>query len=447
MKKALFVLCMATMGFMEGQVPKKGASSRPSIRLSPSIPFDVATGRDTSLDALQVDFDIFSWNSFVALNWPAKMDGSPDPTRKPGADPTGDNDTVWEHWIDSPSITLPPGQTPSYDAPQSIPAACRAQAAPGLRVLRQVGKTPGLLTDTEQPFMTGPLIDQSKAYARFEIRVNRDMFNYILANRLYSKAGQQAFTGTVKFPCGQTGQTVGAIMVKASWKILNAADNPAHFHTVNALVFTPGDASNPAGTCAAQKVGLAGLHIAHKTANSPQWVWSTFEQRENAPSDTDVSSGKLKSKYNFFDPKCTSCAVNTAADPPWNPVLMDRPPTQVVRVSVIPSAAQKSAGDQNRTAQRLLARVSPKSVWSFYDLISTQWPADPGNANTCTANPADPAGNPAPVFLANSTMETFVQGKAEGVSSSCILCHNNAAMASGGSRVDSDFTYILQHAQ
>jgi hypothetical protein len=236
-------------------------------------------------------------------------------------------------------------------------------------------------------------------------------------------------------------------MVKAAWKILGTQDDPSHFHTTKALVFTPDPAGGSAGRCVAQTVGLVGLHVAHKTANSPQWAWSTFEHIENAPTDAEVTSGRFKSRYNFFDPKCKACNVNAAAERPWNPVAQDRPPTQVVRLNVIPRAAQASAATQNKAAQGLFAKVNSKSVWRFYELISTQWPTDPGNAATCTANPANPAGSPAPAFLANATLETFVQGKSEGVSSSCILCHNNAAMAVGGSRGASDFTYILQHAK
>jgi hypothetical protein len=434
-------LSLATLGTAWGQARRAGAPPKPNIQLSPNVPFDVTLGTDRSLNTLQADFDIFSWNSFIALNWPAKPDGSPDLARKPGAGVTGDNDTVWEHWIDSSSITVAPGQVPSFTAPQEVPAACASLAAPGMRVLGQDGKTP------TQPFNTGPLIDQSKAYARFEIRVNQDMFKYILDNNLYSKAGQQQFAGTVKFPCGAAGKHVGAVMVKAAWKILGAQDDSSHFHTTKALVFTPDPTGGSAGMCGAQKVGLVGLHVAHKTATAPQWAWSTFEHVENAPTDVEVKSGPLKSRYNFFDPKCKDCAVNAAAERSWNPAAQDRPPTQVVRRNVITPDAQASAAAQNNAAQGLFAKVNSKSVWRFYELISTQWPTDPGNAATCTANPANPAGTPEPPFLANATLETFVQGKSEGVSSSCILCHNNAAMAVGGSRGASDFTYILQLAQ
>ena len=58
--------------------------------------------------------------------------------------------------------------------------------------------------------------------------------------------------------------------------------------------------------------------------------------------------------------------------------------------------------------------------------------------------PTDPTGNPAPAFLANTTLETYIQGRVPQVSSNCTGCHNNATMTNG---LASDFTYLLQRAQ
>jgi hypothetical protein len=104
--------------------------------------------------------------------------------------------------------------------------------------------------------------------------------------------------------------------------------------------------------------------------------------------------------------------------------------------------APESAAARNADAQKLLAGVNPASVWQNYELISTQWPTNPGGP--CAEKPGDQLGTPAPVFLANLTLETYVQGMVPNVSSSCIECHNNAATTAGK---PSDFTYVLQRAQ
>ncbi len=413
-------------------------SAGPAIQMSPTIPSDVSFGNTVDLPALQEDFDIFSWNSFIALAWPP----GGNPAQKPGAGPTGDNPTTWEQFTSVASIFLPGGKTPGQGAPPEIPAACRSLYKPGLKIIQQIGKTPGLLDEFSEPFNTGPLVDQNGNYARFEILVNQPMFDYILGNTLYSKAGQQAFTGPVKFPCGGGAQQ-GAMMIKAAWKILGANDDRSRFHTSEALIYTPASANPPVQpSCTLQTVGLVGFHVGHKVQSAPQWVWSTFEQVDNVPDQQAVQGGTVAAHYNFFNPACKDCPVNTPPPQPWIS-NQPGPPTQVVRAAILPDFALQSATARNKTAVGLLTQVNPKSVWQYYELISTQWPTNPGPGN-CTAAATDPNGTPAPSFLANTTLETYVQGTTPNVSSSCIGCHGNAAITTGAA---SDFTYILERAQ
>src|SRR5262249_7842639 len=56
-----------------------------------------------------------------------------------------------------------------------------------------------------QPFKTGPLIDQQGNYALFDILMNRQMFDYIKKHKLYSKAEQESAANSnlrVDFPAG-----------------------------------------------------------------------------------------------------------------------------------------------------------------------------------------------------------------------------------------------------
>jgi hypothetical protein len=100
-----------------------------------------------------------------------------------------------------------------------------------------------------------------------------------------------------------------------------------------------------------------------------------------------------------------------------------------------------SADERNADALKLLLGVSSSSVWQYYELISTMWPTNTGQ---CQATAGDPLGTPAPNFLANTTLETYIQGMVPNVSSNCIECHNNATMTNAAA---SDFTYILQRAK
>lgn len=434
------------------------AQPPPAIVLSANIPGDVQEGsippgsdRNQKFAIAQGDFDIYSWNTFIALNWPPGPDGKGDPKKTIGQN--GDNDTVWEHYRDVADVFLPGGAVPTWNGPEpNVPPECKADYTPGERIITQVGKTPNVLTVSEfsQPFNTGPLIDQNGVYTRYEILVNKPMFDYILSNTLYSKVGQKVFSGAVKFPCGVLGGAEGAIMVKSSWKIIDPSEK-ARFHTANVLVYTPAS-TNPkyAASCSKKTVGLVGFHIGHKTNLAPQWLWSTFEHVDNVPTEEEVSAGKLKAKYNYYNPKCsaTDCPPNKVPPRPWNPTQVAAFHSQIVRMNMFKGGSEfafTSAAKHNAEALKLLVGVNANSVWQNYELISTMWPTNPGNG-LCTAAPSAPLGEPAPSFLANTTLETYIQGPplAPNVSSNCIECHNNATMTTP---VHSDFTYVLQRAK
>ena len=447
MKRLIIIIAAALLVTARTQTPQP-----PPIVLSPAIPGDAnVTATTVSIDAFQPDFDVYSWNTFIALNWPPGPDGNGDPKQTIGQN--GDNDTVWEHYRDVSDVFLPGGKKPSWNGPpQPLPPQCKALYKPGMRLLSQVGKTPTVLTASSQPFNTGPIIDQNGVYTRFEILLNKTMFDYILNNSLYSKAGQKVFTPPVKFTCGTLGTATnpgveGAIMVKSAWKVIAASDKP-RFHSEDVLVYSPAS-QNPkyAASCSAKTMGLVGLHIAHKTQNASQWLWSTFEHVDNVPTDADVKSGKLKAKYNYYNPACTAanCPPNQIPPRPWNPTKVSSFHSQVVRMNLFNLPIYKASADaRNADAWKLLAAVNPQSVWLNYELISTMWPTNP--SGKCGAVPGDPLGTPAPTFLANTTLETYLQRvpPQPNVSSQCIECHNNATMTVP---VASDFTYVLQRAQ
>lgn len=431
-----------------------------TIPKSPNFP----QGSTDDIDGLQCDFDVFSWNSFIALNHgPGGSFGNVD----------GDNPTLWEGWPESSDIFLPKGAAPPQWQPgkpppdHEIPPECAAESTGGeVRVLRQIAKIPDILEATDEPFLSGPLIDVNGRYSRFAININQEMYNYILQNELYSEPGQEVFTAagsTVSFPCScdadPKAQTCtaqgleGAIMVKSAWKVLDPeqGDDPSKFHKMKAFIFTPAQRDQPA-TCSSQLIGLVGFHIAHKTQADVQWLWSTFEHVGNVP--TQGEAIPAESKFSYFIPNCTDCnEVNVPPPQPWNPhvqpVPADSDKSQVMRVIPLTSATKQ----MNAAVQPALLA---DTVWANYELISTQWPtdasgsakSDPNPQNSwCNAiNPGDMTGAPAPPFLANTTLETYIQGTVPQASSSCINCHLNATMAAGQNSF-SDFTYLLERAQ
>ena len=67
---------------------------------------------------------------------------------------------------------------PSWNGSQQPPPeAGKKLWKPGMPIFEQVGKTPTVLSDFSQPFNTGPLPDQNGIYTRFQILINKSMFD------------------------------------------------------------------------------------------------------------------------------------------------------------------------------------------------------------------------------------------------------------------------------
>jgi hypothetical protein len=429
------------------------------------------TGQEeVELDNLQRGFDFYSWRTFIALNSPA--DGTS--ILQPKADAL----TRWEDMANFKQlldVMLPAKlQPPSWPTDRAgmedernrlVPEECRAlhSQTPERMIVKMIEES------YNEPFKTGPLIDQQGRYAIFDILMNRQMFEYIRDNHhpLYSQALQAANSDlSVDFPAGNNADgELGAFMLKVSWKILSdkeIADN--NFHMVDALVLTPPNVNGR--SCLNEKLGLVGFHAVHKTTTRPQWIWTSFEHIKNVPDRGEVTANTLDGPYNFFDADCKTCAVNATPPRPWAPVPKlnlkfredDSFKSQIVREVPLTDAAK----NMNKIFQSILANT----VWRNYMLISTQWPSAFG----CTklhSNPSAPKPqtdflkqpdmtcSPAPTFLANSTLETYSQGKIPLASSSCIACHGNAvdfqrgaSNPQGKARMNqSDFTFILEKAQ
>jgi len=360
-----------------------------------------------------------------------------------------------------------------------VPEGCKAlhQQMPKRMIVKMIEES------FNEPFKTGPLIDQQGHYAIFDILMNRQMFNYIKLNHLDTKAGQMSTANAglaVDFPPGQnaTGE-LGAFMLKVSWKILGPEEIKAgNFHMVEALVSMPiREGSKAKPPCLPETLGLIGFHAVHKTLTRPQWIWTSFEHIQNVPDRNEVTAKTIHGPYNFFNVDCRNdCAAENATPPRqfWQPDLTmklkfgDPFRSQIVRETPLTDAANH----MNDIFQALLK----DTVWKHYMLLSTQWPsnfpctalhsqsAEPPAPKTDFQKQPDMTCSPAPAFFANSTLETYsqvesVKGIPEGVplaSSSCIACHGNAVSFQTGAsnqkpgelRLNqSDFTFILEKAK
>ena len=481
MKKQLFIfaaIVAVVFACSRLQVPAPNGSYTPCYcasncsndSLCPYIPrtLDLGpplfpAGYQATLDsAHQPPFDLFSWQSFVALNWPAGPDGQP----LPG--PIGKDaqaQRVWESYTDVTSI---------FGDTSGLPACVQEAMRSGKRVLSATSKGQFVI-DPDGGFSESDgnaLIDKNLNFVLYEIRVNGEEEQYIRKNGLNTIAGRQQFFqngGAINLPAGQVSGTgwdgpVGAIEHKTSWRILDTAqgDDLSRYFWREAVVYVAA-ANSETGQdrCIPVTVGLVGMHIAHKLGGLKvdPWIWSTFEHNDNAPDQMQASAGGVTGpKYSFYDPSCVDCPINQppipaptdggqlkwAANAPYAAKYAngyDYGPrfgmqyfgTQVLRLFPIFSTTQQI----NRDWQQKLGGT----VWANYQLVGTQW-RTPSNGGL-------PYELDAPILLSNSTQETYFQGKRI---ASCAFCHAMATVPfvqKPGDTIQkpSDHSFILNRAR
>ncbi len=454
------------------------------------VPMKEALEKNSQFPQVQRLFDLWSWQAFLAVNWPTNNAGQPAASI---GSYTGNN-PAWSRWHESNGIFLPNGATPPACTTQTAagPAAFVAErnlaafSKPGLpappavaaaktgRALFNVsavgelvhGRTPvkrlasGRISEIDQAF-SGPLFDQNGNPTFYEILLDNNEVGYLCANKLYSIAGQIAFSSNpankVQFPSGQW-QTngSGAFELKLAWKVLDPKTDKAErfFHQPAQVLIN--------NQWTAVEVELVGMHIAHKSQSSPQWIWSTFEQIDNLATDQVANPGL---NPNYFNAGCPTCLVNVqpTGNPPANT------PVQVLRMVPIPPDKEAL----NREAQAALR--AQNSVWQYYQLIDTQWPTNPsapptppGDANLPQSINNKSGGQPTPVYLTNMTMETYFQVGNQSASNlqegnppsnvqafgteSCTGCHSSAGVAQSGTpknpvfgkQLSGDFSWLLE---
>jgi len=389
-----------------------------------SINFDTPSKTDS---ALQTPLDVFSWQTFVALNWPANGSGSPTGSI---LDPTQSQKRVWEYYADPANVFDAVGGT------LALHLSAAKQANTKLFYLFSKSPhgitNPANLADFEEAD-GNPLIDRNGNFALYEIKLSPDEVSFINTNKLTSVAGifeynKAGFT----LPKSDSAKGLnGAIEIKASWRILTDSDNAASFYTRTADIFVDSLHNNSRRSLVIRNVtvGLVGMHIIRSTPSQASnfLIWSTFEHVNNAPMRAQQGQN---TKWSFYNGACTSCTPNTppVAAPGQTRFIWDTLPpyarfyttqgfgTQVVRINPIFSYTDSV----NNVWQARLQGT----VWANYRLMGTQW----------QVNTYGVPNNPFPKKLGNTTMETYMQD------SSCINCHSGATVSFQNLRPDTTYT-------
>jgi hypothetical protein len=407
------------------------------IPLAVNIPSGVTTPEQA-----RPFFDTFSWQSFVALDWPAAPNGprgTPDQPDNPsvftGAT-GGGQPVVWGTYKEDFELFAQGTQRPTAWESSTVPVnPCGSGTTikPGQKVFVRYSKGDSVVEITNQAF-SYPLIDQNLNYAVYEIRFNRAQYDFIRG----SDADPSSWLYLVKnlaakeplqMPASSAPSTQGSMMLKAAWKVLvPGVDDASRFYAVDSLVLNP-----LTNKCEPQKVGLVGFHIVQKLQDFPEWIWSTFEQVDNVPtvSAGGDPAGKKYSFNNGTNPQDPQTIGGWANRPPlMAPKLQpksDRKAVQVTRLNPIPD----STVALNARWQAALAGT----VWQNYQLVMTQWPTQGQSFKTMEAGGVYPADSGAafPVNgVTNTVMETFFQAQNDAAGAggnSCMSCHYRAGQA------------------
>ena len=437
--------------------------------------------------SLQSQFDNFSWQSLVALNWPADTSGRPcTSTSQPGCRYTSittaqpSTPRVWDYFL-AASQVIPSVQEYRVGSFPGAPSCGMRAAAPGtppVRVLTMTAKADGsVVPDIIEPFTHSPLIDRNLNFTMYEILLNSTEASYIITNHLNTVAGQEA-AKSINFPCGKlpNGKSggdcpgplggVGSIEIKAAWRILDESkgDDPSSYFVREQDLYIPKEksADHTAFCIPKVKLGLVALHILHKTGSQPQWFWSSFEHRANSPATTDPANPAAcpgptsdPARYSYYQAACPPgvCAPN--APPAGQTFLWPKKPpyalayatagrfgTQVVRCQPI----NQNSPSSPYTDLHWLTPLG-RTVWRNYQLVGTQWAF--GFTGTPPAPPPCFGRNSdcAPPLLLNSAQETYMQRKVSKTNqkyfaNGCIQCHAEAQTV-GTNKKFADFSFVL----
>jgi hypothetical protein len=440
--------------------PVELCAQAPNDRLCSFLPQDVIVALPNAYQGitpqLQRPFDQFSWQMFVALNWPADASGNPLPVS------IGDEPDAPRVWLSYATPFEVFGGQP--DGRNPAPPECESVGSPDDPILQGFAKSGDRPEIAQFLEATGqPLIDRNLNFTIYDIRMNPIEVAYIEDNGLQTAAGQMAFAAagnTVSFPLGfytdpgdAQGGSPGAIEIKAAWRILDRAsgDDPSDYYSLTARVFVPADESaSGEAFCFPADLGLVGFHVIQRTMD-PQdggakqsWNWATFEHVDNAPQATNAADpsgddpgptvceppATDTQRWSYFQSACAGCATNGASylwasEPPYAAAyaVQGRFGTQVVRCwQIYPETEGVNAAFQQALAG---------TVWANYRLVNTQW------QSSLDAPPFNDLSIPR--FLGNAVQETYIQSTAD-----CLGCHTSATTKAGQ---DANFSFLLSYAQ
>ncbi|CAC9613968.1 hypothetical protein [uncultured Gammaproteobacteria bacterium] len=273
-----------------------------------------------------------------------------------------------------------------------------------------------IFSNTKQAGLNLPLNDWNQNPIFYQQSVNKKFYSDIVSNQLNnSQCIDEIDSKLRKFDISP-----GSIETKTSWKILVPGDDASKFFTIHRDIMLNGRLLKNT------QLALLGMHIVRKTPKHPEWIWTSFEHKNNAP-DCDNIKTDGESNWNLY---------NSNYSQPTN-VHVTGKPTQVCRKTPYGAGFLAKAGlsvvsnIKSLNAGMTDVYQAKNSVWSNYFLVGSAW--------TQSINPFSTDGKIPPTWeneiggsslLSNSSMETYVQNpkwfdiEHPTTNRGCFGCHN-----------------------
>lgn len=412
--------------------PRLGWSEFLPSFLKPTTAFPT---EDTPLNAVDCQFHQWSWEAFV---WATALDSRGTP-----------------RFLSLPTIGDLASGKPAGGT-HTLTLATRAVHGRGGAI-----EGTGAIVEADGNMLVAP--NGYPVYA--SVHMNDSYFRTVRRNRVVD-GGYQRNPDSDYFD-------VGAAVFKATWLRLDPGQTPpagAFVTRANVPVLTtfltPDNTlyAAPGGTTTTVDVALLGLHVVGQTINHPEFLWATFEHKDNSPRFKDgtfdpastASDARTYTLYRGGTPydqtnqpstQTTASSTTTPLSTPGTtvtttltatPTFTFDPTTQKFSPTSNAVLANRTGGETfspdgpaniealNRAAHTVLNRQAPaQRAFANFDLIGTVWMM-PGTFNLAS-NQSNAVGS---VNLANVTAETFVQNLTGSTASAnvgnCFSCHNPA---------------------
>lgn len=200
----------------------------------------------------------------------------------------------------------------------------------------------------------------------------------------------------------------GTIETKISYRVITDAEAP-NYVTIKANVI--GDPQE-------ETLGMVGFHLAISTETHPEFIWATFEHRQNVPEcQAPAVAGQ---KWSFTSAQCAGQLPNSVNAQQCNfnmaspgTVISGGTPTQICRVYHTGSKPgdnqyATNVADIDTLNAQVFALLSPLtqgplSVLKNYHLVGALWENDINQPSSVLSNQRGS------IQLANTTMETTHQ--------------------------------------